>query len=277
MSYVKHRRSTSERLEKYLPNELWLKVFQRSSMMDLQSFPLVCKRWQDILLSPYSRTLLNFDFIQLLRQCTSMAGKFVLAAEHGHLPVVKHFLNNITRTHYLRLSQLDMNMALHKSVQRGFILMADFLLERGAHINYALSGAALGGHLNLLKRFLDEGADDLDVALVSAAKKGHLEVVQFLVEQGAEDLSSGFKYAADYRQLPVMQFFYDRGIDGLCQMETFIRAVESGHGDVVDFFLRQESLYISRHTCEYALMRAIELREADIAKSLVDHNIRNYI
>jgi ankyrin repeat protein len=168
-------------------------------------------------------------------------------------------------------------MALHKSVQKRFVSVAEFLLERGAHVNYALSGAANGGYLDLVKRYMDRGADDLDVALVSAAMKGHVEVVAFLVEEGAEDLSSAFRYAADYGQLTVMQFLSDKGIDALSQLEAFIRAVEDANKDVVDFFLRQEPLHLSRHTCEYALMRAIELREADIAKSLIDHNIRNYI
>ncbi|XP_033750497.1 ankyrin repeat, PH and SEC7 domain containing protein secG-like [Pecten maximus] len=78
---------------------------------------------------------------------------------------------------------------LSGAAEGGHIDMVNFLLDRGADPaeSDALSGAALGGHIEIVKILLDKGADvNKSDALSGAAGGGHIEIVKILLDKGAD-------------------------------------------------------------------------------------------
>ena len=80
------------------------------------------------------------------------------------------------------------NTALHKAAGGGHIEVVRFLVENGADVNArdkgddtALHDAAFEGHIEVVRFLLENGAD-VTGALHEAADRGHLEVMRFLVE-----------------------------------------------------------------------------------------------
>ena len=59
-------------------------------------------------------------------------------------------------------------------------------MDEGAHnFNIALTYAAIGGQLYIVKELINLGAKDINEALVSACEGNSLEVVKYLIEIGA--------------------------------------------------------------------------------------------
>src|SRR5712691_7562962 len=89
--------------------------------------------------------------------------------------------------------------ALLKAASAGELGAVSQALEQGAHVdakdeynNTSLNGAALFGHLEVVKRLIEAGADIENkgsggglTPLVNAASHGHFDVAQMLVDRGA--------------------------------------------------------------------------------------------
>ena len=106
---------------------------------------------------------------------------------------------------------------LHDVVAEGFYDIAECLIENGIDINKnggagdnsALTEAAFGGHIDLVKLLYENGAvmDVTSLArnpLFAAIYNNHFEVVKFLVEKGI-DLSPSYGLG-DYDSLNAYQY-----------------------------------------------------------------------
>ncbi len=82
--------------------------------------------------------------------------------------------------------------------QNGYLPVVDFLIEKGANIQYndnaGLRLASENGHLSVVKFLTERGANiraNNDDSLVGACYNGHLPVVKYLTEHGANIDSQG--------------------------------------------------------------------------------------
>ena len=117
---------------------------------------------------------------------------FVGHAKDGNLDVVKLFL---TAGMDVNVRNDDNHTAVMRASYGGHLEMVRYLVVNGAeHLSIALSHAAFRGHLAILL-FLSERGADLGsggaggwTPLIWAAYAGHLEVVRYLVGEGYDDL-----------------------------------------------------------------------------------------
>ena len=120
----------------------------------------------------------------------------VLAAQNGHLDVVKFLLSKDVE---VNITGKDGSTALILAAGKGHAEIAKLLLSKGAQINTqskdgtsALMAAAGSGHLKVVNVLLERGAtvnmkNERDLtALILAAKNGHAGVVTSLLEKGAQ-------------------------------------------------------------------------------------------
>jgi len=78
----------------------------------------------------------------------------------------------------------NLNYAVGGAAQGGHLSLVENLIARGATLNDAVWGAALGGHLSLVENLIARGAT-LNYAVWGAARGGHLSLVENLIARGA--------------------------------------------------------------------------------------------
>ena len=71
--------------------------------------------------------------------------------------------------------------------------------DKEISLDDALYHAAAGGHLNLVKFFIEKGATDLGYALFQAAEDKQLHIIKFLIEKGItkEDIRKALQVSTD--------------------------------------------------------------------------------
>lgn len=86
---------------------------------------------------------------------------------------------------------------LHIAAEYGHLEAVEFLLKQGADFDYrlqyskyrsatSLEAAARGGHLDILRLFIEKGAGSKDSAAIIAAEQRKFEALRILLEGGAE-------------------------------------------------------------------------------------------
>ena len=78
-----------------------------------------------------------------------------------------------------------------------------------------MEGAAKGGHLDLVKFFIEKGAKNWNLGMEGAAIGGHMEFVKFFIEKGARDWNSGMYGAAIGGHVELVEFFASPAICAL--------------------------------------------------------------
>lgn len=132
-----------------------------------------------------------------------------------------------------------------------------------ANNNFALSTAAAGGHLAVVRWLVEEfgltaadARDNQDGALVASAEHGHLPVVRYLAERfyTAERAPAAFDAAVRTGHMPVVTYLADwfgvHAGDVTCGTHTMLQlATESGHMDVVLYMAERFNM----HPCASSL------------------------
>ena len=151
-----------------------------------------------------------------------------LAAEHGHLGMVKLLLDkgsdvNAQDNHW--------GTALQAASLGGYEQIVKLLINKGADVNAqggggwsrnALQRASEVGHDQIVRLLLDHGADvnvqggHLDNALGAACGSGHIEVVKLLLEAGSNPKSLNCVYGSSLHLLAfqghtdILRLLYDQ-------------------------------------------------------------------
>ena len=117
-----------------------------------------------------------------------VADAFFKAVAINAIDIVKYLTETVPDI----ISAYD-NYAVQSACERGYLEMAQFLLEKGANIrasqDMALRKACGNGHLPVVQFLVEQGADihaREDLALREAAKRNHFELVEFLLQSGAD-------------------------------------------------------------------------------------------
>ena len=138
-------------------------------------------------------------------------------------------------------------------------------LDKGVSIGDALSGAAAGGHKDLVQILLDKGADE-DRGLQGAALGGHSDLIQLMLDRGA-DPNDGLAWAAAGGHLNIVKSMFERGADN--KGTALDGASHLGHCDIVQFLLQRGA------DPNRGLKSAAEMGQAEVLKLLLAHpNIR---
>jgi ankyrin repeat protein len=167
------------------------------------------------------------------------------------------------------------NRALKRAAIGGHDAIISLLLEMGADNYYSIYvGASMGGHLDLVKKYIDRNyygklGEEYQSAMSGAAQFGHIDVLEYLIDFGGNKS----KYA-DYGM-------YGAGISGNKEIIEYLiskgatdynaliyGAIEGKKTDVIREYLSEldNDSYLYRNLP----YRSIDLGDFDTVKALID-------
>jgi len=130
------------------------------------------------------------------------------------------------------------NECLYLFAARGNIPSTKVAIRKGANDwDRGMTGAAYGGHLELIKFFISKGARKWHEGMYAAAEGGNLEIAKTPIERGADDFNEGMLKAAQGGNLDLVKFFIERGADDFDRGMT--AAIGGDHGHLVKFFFEK--------------------------------------
>lgn len=162
-------------------------------------------------------------------------------------------------------------MNLYEVCKEGNKKGIKILIKKG-RINFqdGLEGACEGGHNDLVKMFIDKAQvyKQLNLALNYAAKGGHIEIIKFLINEGADILTcdsagaceGGYTEVVDY-MFELKNTYYNNAVYG---------AAKGGHL----WLIEQLSPYIKHWN--WALEGACEGGHKDLVKMFIDKGANNF-
>ena len=108
-----------------------------------------------------------------------------------------------------------MRKELIEAAERGDLQEVERLIETHNYnridYNWAMRGAAWGGHMDIVKLMLDLGADLYNYAMVDAAWGGHMDIVQLMIDSGGNNYNDTMAYAAKGGHMDIVQLMLDLG------------------------------------------------------------------
>lgn len=214
--------------------------------------------------------LANYRRTHYTRQCVGYLDPrecLITAAEKGHFDVIKAAVKSLPA----ESRQDSLDRAMSYAASGGYLDIVKFLVDQGAtDFNIALIWAAGEGHLEIVNFLIQRGANKFDTALEAAAENGHLDLVKYLitkVEPG--ERYNALVYAAGGGHLDVVEYIDDRINDPIrdirARRRAFNAAVDNGESAVVQYILQYVLEDVK--SLNNALMRAASV---DMVKTLID-------
>ena len=126
------------------------------------------------------------------------------------------------------------NRAMREAAYGGHLELVKNLIAQGAcNFDFAMYRAAYGGHLEIVKFFIDQGARHFNRAMAGAARGGHLEIVKYLITQGANNFDWAMEGAARQGHLEIVKYLIDRGARDFNR--AMVGAAGAGHTEIVNY------------------------------------------
>jgi hypothetical protein len=143
---------------------------------------------------------------------TQVSSAFCAAAGKGDFAIVKYLADTMKNDLYGKSEVLShMNFALEKAAEGGHLEMVKHLVEEGATNFYkSMEGAGLNGKWHVVRFFVDQGASS-GLALHFAAKGGNLELARYLIEErGCKHVEDALQTAAINDKVEIVKYLVER-------------------------------------------------------------------
>uniref|UniRef100_A0A7S3G4Q3 Uncharacterized protein n=1 Tax=Palpitomonas bilix TaxID=652834 RepID=A0A7S3G4Q3_9EUKA len=179
----------------------------------------------------------------------------MLASGRNHLEVCKALVAAGANVNRVAVGQLAGATALLSALEKSYLEVASFLLEKGADINFegkygnAMTKAALTGVFETVQFVVDHGGKCLDGPghpLVAAVKKGNLRMVRYLLENvvKVEELKGVFHpftvaCAEGNREIIdlLLEYGVDPNVEALGGQNALFKAASRGDIDLISKLL----------------------------------------
>jgi ankyrin repeat protein len=220
----------------------------------------------------------------------------ILAAEWGHLDIVKYLIREGAEINY---QCQDGSTALMRASATGYTKVVKFLIEEGAKVDHEDLGGATplvcaveGGHIGVIRQLLAEGTDINHKAFTDGLSPLHLAVrgdrigvINLLIQEGA-DLNCKMKnegytpliFAASRGYLKPVKALIDAGADLNArayqgQTTALNYAAHEGHAEVARALIAAGA-EIDLETCNGCtpLMMAAQRGKIELVEILIDAN-----
>lgn len=203
----------------------------------------------------------NADKLQTEDRDESERTVLVIAAQHGHLNLVKEILANKSND-----SSNPANLPI-----------------RIKEMNFALVSAAAAGHTDVINVLHEHGAeiDAIDspsgTALMAAVAKGHYEVVEFLLQRGANINAidpmekTALTLALNYNYTDIVRLLLKNGADVNVNLGGFT-VFSSAKSAMIKILIEETILPISSDTMSRALTDAFRSGIPKRVKLLLENN-----
>ena len=143
----------------------------------------------------------------LVSQGADIDNALIYAAENGYLEIIKYGLNYYYKHH--SIMQL-LNQLLDLATRGGHVNIMKYLIAEGANdINTALLAAISSNKDFVIPYLVSLGANNLNSALMLAVENGYLPIVKYLVSHGANNLNTALNYAFHYNRIDIIQYLDD--------------------------------------------------------------------
>lgn len=103
--------------------------------------------------------------------------------------------------------------------------------------NWGMYGAAIGGHSELVKHFIDKGADQFNWGMYGATKGNHRTLIEYFIDKGANDWNLGMVAAAKTGNKDLLWFFANKprsGRAGPNWESAYVSAIERDQYSLLD-------------------------------------------
>lgn len=157
------------------------------------------------------------------------------AAKGGFITLIQSLIDKDTK------HELNYNAGMVKAAEGGHIDIVKLMLKNGAtDYNLTMRMAARKGHMNIIKLMLSEGATIYNEALKVAAGGGYMDIVKLMLDLGANNIDDGLEYAAAGGHMNIVRLMLDLGATRYSI--ALISAMQMGHNDVADFISRLDNI-----------------------------------
>lgn len=196
-----------------------------------------------------------------------------IAATHGHLPLVKYFINDLGVDPHASNEQM-----LRSAAEKGHLAVVDYLITLGADVTVygdsALNYAGEEGHLDVMKSLVAAGGDIQNhggSSMVSAAGSNRVDIIQFLYDHGVRDnLDDALCKAAARGHVDAVDRLLKLGADAKCSDDPLYKALFNNHYDAADRLIIAGA-DVNSNQGEH-VRNAIFRSDADTLRFLMMHN-----
>lgn len=152
------------------------------------------------------------------------------AALGGHSELVFKAINRAKDDVYKKIYA---SYALHGAAAGGHTELVETLVKKGALISSGLEGAAEGKQMSVIQTLRGKEKNAPDFILEGAAHGGHMDLVKMMLEEGA-DPSDGFEGAAEGGHLKIAKLLLSKGAH---ISDSIKLAARGGHIEMVKLIL----------------------------------------
>jgi hypothetical protein len=142
----------------------------------------------------------------------------LIASRKGDRELINFYLSRGARPIFASIGALQGN---HVDLFEEFNKMEEISPDDG------LLYSAYAGNLELMDKFLSEGARDRNRAMEKAALGGQRDAVEFLIQKGAYDWQGGLEGATEGGHVDLINFFISKG----AKIREFIEIIARNSGD----------------------------------------------
>jgi hypothetical protein len=103
------------------------------------------------------------------------------------------------------------NNALLGAAVGGHIELVRLMLSKGYSSREALIGACYGGHMDIVVLAIENGANDWNYGLSEACKGGHMEIALFMIDNGANHWDLGMEGCCISGNVELAQLMIGKG------------------------------------------------------------------